>query len=360
MAYQYRNIFDEMYKKPQIMAESFKREMIAILKKSYAQKDETLKMPQMSSAPNAEELQKINQFTRRTFSADELYVFPVVLCDNEIDRDGERFSISALKTLSELFVGKTGIFNHSGRAEDQAARIFDCRVESDAEHRTSAGEPYTRLTASAYLPRTPKNEDLIAELESGIKKEVSVGCAVRRITCSICGADWKTGGCEHVRGQQYGGKICCAVLDEPTDAYEWSFVAVPAQREAGVIKHYSGAKEMGTRDILKTLRSGEQITLTQKEAQKIAALIAQLEQEAACGRAYRQELSKEFIRYAALSKPDIPTEALRRAANGMSLDDLKCFAAAFRRDAQRLVPLTPQLAGQEKQNPQSSNSAFKI
>lgn len=334
--------------------------MITILKKSYEQKDETAKIPQTASTPNAAELQKINQFTRRTFSAEELYVFPVVLCDNEVDRDGERFSISALEKLSELFVGKTGIFNHSGRAEDQAARIFDCRVESDPEHITTAGEPYTRLTASAYLPRTPKNEDLISELESGIKKEVSVGCAVRRITCSICGADWKSGDCEHVRGQQYDGKICCAVLDEPTDAHEWSFVAVPAQRKAGVIKHYSGSAEMGTQDILKTLRAGEEVTLTRGEAEQLACRVEKLEQEALCGRAYRQELTKEFIRYAALSQPEIPTESLRRAADAMSLEDLKCFAAAFRRDAQRLVPLTPQLAGQKEQNPQSSNSAFKI
>ena len=334
--------------------------MIIILKKSYAQKDKTANTPKTGSDPNAVELQKINQFTRRTFSADELYVFPVVLCDNEIDRDGERFSISALKTLAQLFIGKTGIFNHSGRAEDQAARIFDCRVESDPEHHTSEGEPYTCLTASAYLPRTSKNEDLIAELESGIKKEVSVGCAVRRITCSICGADWKSGGCEHVRGQRYGEKICCAVLDEPTDAYEWSFVAVPAQRKAGVMKHYSGSGEMSTQNVLKTLYSGEQVTLTQKEAQQLAVLIEQMEQQAACGRVYRQELTKKFVRYAALSKPSIPTEALQRVADSMGLDDLKCFVAAFRRDAQQLVPLTPQLVGQEKQNPQSSNSAFKI
>lgn len=83
-------------------------------------------------------------------------MFPVVLCDNEIDRDGERFTVPALEKLAELFVGKTGIFNHSGRAQDQAARIFDCRVERDPERVTTAGEAYTRLKASAYLPRTEK------------------------------------------------------------------------------------------------------------------------------------------------------------------------------------------------------------
>jgi hypothetical protein len=37
----------------------------------------------------------------------------------------------------------------------------------------------------------------------------------------------------------YGGKICHTVLDGITDAYEWSFVAVPAQRNAGVTKKFT-------------------------------------------------------------------------------------------------------------------------
>ncbi len=32
-------------------------------------------------------LEKLNQFTRRELSADEVYIFPVTLCDNDIDRD---------------------------------------------------------------------------------------------------------------------------------------------------------------------------------------------------------------------------------------------------------------------------------
>ena len=34
------------------------------------------------------------------------------LCDNEIDRDWERFSPETLKGLAPLFVGKSGIFDH--------------------------------------------------------------------------------------------------------------------------------------------------------------------------------------------------------------------------------------------------------
>lgn len=311
--------------------------------------------------PGANELDQINKYTRRNFTADELYTFPVVLCDNEIDRDGERFTVGALQKLSQMFVGKTGIFDHSMRAQNQTARIYSCRVENDETKRTAAGETYTRLVGQAYLPKTTANADFITELEGGIKKEVSVGCAVAKVTCSICGADLKNGGCEHVKGVEYGGKTCCAVLDEPTDAYEWSFVAVPAQREAGVIKNYTVKGGVNTEDILKAMSEikGE-ITLTKEHSAKILEKIARLEKDAASGRSYREALRRDFIKYAALAQPEIEADSISRAADAMSIDDLKCWALAFRKQAQKLVPLCPQLAVERKQTGMDGNAPFKI
>lgn len=53
-------------------------------------------------------LEKINRFTRRELGEDEVYTFSVILCDNDIDRDLERFSDEALVTLAEKFIGRTG------------------------------------------------------------------------------------------------------------------------------------------------------------------------------------------------------------------------------------------------------------
>ena len=227
-----------------------------------------------------QELEKINQYTRREFQAQELYTFSVVLCDNQVDRDFECFTKAALEKLKELFLGKTGIFDHSMRSGGQTARIYDCRVETLPERKNQLGEPYSRLVARAYLPRTAKNQDFITELDSGIKKEVSVGCAVNRLRCSICGEDLKKGACRHQKGKTYDGRLCCTVLDDPYDAYEWSFVAVPAQREAGVIKMYTPTDtEEGTRtssDIIKAFSEGKEMTLSPEECAEISGCLREL------------------------------------------------------------------------------------
>ena len=116
-------------------------------------------------------LDKINKFTRRPLSADEVYVFSVVLCDNDIDRDCERFSDEALGELKEKFVGRTGIFDHQPSTANQTARIFETEVEELPDRVTKTGEPYKRLKAGAYMVRTDENRDLIAEIDGGIKRK---------------------------------------------------------------------------------------------------------------------------------------------------------------------------------------------
>lgn len=183
-------------------------------------------------------LDKINKFTRREHSADEVFVFDMILCDNDVDRDFERFTLNSLEQLKALCIGKTGIFDHNAKGENQTARIFDARLETDTSKKTKLGEDYVYLKASAYMIRTSKNVDLIKDIEGGIKKEVSISCSVTDCTCSICGANSKVKPCSHLRGKFYGGKECYFALSNATDMYEWSFVAVPAQANAGITKHF--------------------------------------------------------------------------------------------------------------------------
>lgn len=144
------------------------------------------------------EMEKINRYTRREYKPEEVYTFSLVLCDNEVDRDFERFSAAALEKLQELFLGKTCILDHERKSANQTARIYDTALEQIEGRTTQAGAPYVRLTARAYLPRTEKTAETIELIESGILKEVSVSCAVKRTVCGICGRE----SCSHQKGRE--------------------------------------------------------------------------------------------------------------------------------------------------------------
>ena len=135
---------------------------------------------------------------------------------------------------------------------------------------TSDNKPYKRLFARAYVPKSDNSADFILSLESGIKKEVSVGCSVKKHICSICGKDIFS--CSHSKGKYYSNKLCFAVLDEPTDAYEWSFVAVPAQKAAGVIKNFT-PKGDNLLNIEKRLFTGEEQTFSADEVKELADML---------------------------------------------------------------------------------------
>ena len=53
----------------------------------------------MSETVSGEELEKINGYAREPLTEDKVFVFRVALCDNDIDRDGEKFSSGALEKL---------------------------------------------------------------------------------------------------------------------------------------------------------------------------------------------------------------------------------------------------------------------
>ena len=76
----------------------------------------------------AAQLEAINAQAKAELTAEQVYVFSVRLCDDQIDRDGERFATEALPELAKLFVGKTGIVDHKWSTSGQVARIFETQV----------------------------------------------------------------------------------------------------------------------------------------------------------------------------------------------------------------------------------------
>ncbi len=278
------------------------------------------------------DLEEINRFTRSPLKAEELYTFSLILCDNEIDRDYERFSIDALETLASLFVGKTGIFDHDPKAGNQTARIYHTEVIQDRSRTTSAGEPYCMLTADAYMLRNPKHRELIAEIEAGIKKEISIGCSVHSAVCSICKKDMRREGCTHQKGKSYqvNGKqeTCHAILSDPTDAYEWSFVAIPAQKNAGVYKQYHFSSEQEQQpDLASTLTklkgAAGSLTFTQEETSLLRGRITALEKLAQAGEEYQKSLQREILGLNIRAGSEIPAKLIQGILKKLDLTELQ-------------------------------------
>ena len=193
--------------------------------------DQILKSARLEKAELDEgELALINAQTLRPLSAEEVFTFRLAACDNQIDRDFERFTEATLEELAEQFVGRPVLRDHKWSADAQTARVYAGSVEP------GEGEGVRRLVLRCYMVRSDQAASTIAAIEGGILRECSVGLSVRRVVCSICGANQRETLCQHFPGREYDGQMCHMDLDGVEDTYEVSMVAVPAQREAGTIK----------------------------------------------------------------------------------------------------------------------------
>ncbi len=299
-----------------------------------------------------DDIKRINKFTKREMKKDEIYVFSVVLCDNEIDRENERFTVRALEKLAKLFVGKTGILDHDAKSEKQSARIFSCSTEIFKE-KNSLGENYSRLVAKAYIPRTKSSQELISQIDAGIKKEVSIRCLIEKNMCSICGRNIKL--CNHRKGEKYnieGNETrCYAILDNPIDAYEWSFVAIPSQASAGVIKTFSknidGAKSLDE-DIKKIKNE-----TSKNGMKKIYRVISQMECDFNVGREYIHNLKTYVTKRLSFMRPKLENSIISKMISALDVDELEKMKRSFSDNTLRVQFLPTQ----KKVN---SNYEFKI
>ena len=267
--------------------------------------------------PNAQQLEKINALAKGTLTAEQVYVFSVRLCDDQVDRDFERFDTEALPVLAKLFVGKSGIVDHKWSAGSQLARIFDTEILTE--------DGVTGIKAWAYIRRGGAGDEWIADIEAGIKKEVSVGCAMGRSVCSVCGGEY--GSCGHRKGEYYEGQLCCAILRDPVDAYEFSFVAVPAQREAGVLKG------LGRQRCLKELAEEFGVQEEYRGLWKLARM----------GQQYQKQLSDEVVRLGLMLGLKVAEPVLRSAAEKLSGAELVELRNALREQAAEKYPIQLQL-----------------
>ena len=267
--------------------------------------------------PAGHQLEAINALAKAELTAEQVYVFSLRLCDDQVDRDFERFDTDALAGLARLFIGKTGILDHQWSAGNQVARIFETEVVRE--------DRVSYIKAWAYIRRGGRAEELIADIEAGILKEVSVGCAMGMAVCSVCGSEYGT--CGHRKGEHYDGQLCCAILREPMDAYEFSFVAVPAQREAGVLKAMGGGK---------TLKELADEFGVQGEYRALF-------KEAQLGRQYAKALQDDVVRLCLSLELGVAEPVLRSVFGHAAGEDLLAVKAALETRLAESMPMMTQL-----------------
>lgn len=268
--------------------------------------------------PSAVQLEAINAQAKASLTPEQVYVFSLRLCDDQVDRDFERFDTRALAGLAKLFIGKTGIVDHKWSSENQVARIFETQVVKE--------EGVSYIKAWAYIRRGGANEEIIADIEAGIKKEVSVGCAMGMSVCSVCGSEYGT--CGHMKGESYEGQVCCAILQEPMDAYEFSFVAVPAQREAGVLKGMGGGRK-NLKELAEEFGAQAEYRALYKQAQ--------------LGMQYQKELEDSVVRLLLTLELGAEEPVLRSIAGKAAAEDLMKLKAALENRVAEMMPVVTQL-----------------
>ena len=271
-----------------------------------------------SGQPTAVQLEAINAQAKGKLTAEQVYVFSVRLCDDQVDRDFEQFDTQALPGLARMFIGKTGIMDHRWSSASQVARIFAAEVVRE--------ENASYIKAWAYIRRGGNAEEVIADIEAGIKKEVSVGCSMGRAVCSICGQDYGT--CGHEKGSHYDGQLCCSILCEPMDAYEFSFVAVPAQPDAGVIKGLNGSL-----DSLKELA----------QAHGLQGVYRQLHKQAQLGQQYRKELEDQVVRQFLCLDLGVQEPVIRGIVSKAGAEDLQQLRKTLQERVDEMYPAVSQL-----------------
>ena len=287
-----------------------------------------------SGMPTGVQLEAINAQAKAQLTAEQVYVFSLRLCDDQVDRDFERFDTAALCALAKLFIGKTGVVDHKWSADKQIARIFETQVVKE--------EGISYIKAWAYIRRGGGNDEVIADIEAGIKKEVSVGCAMGMAVCSVCGSEYGT--CGHMKGETYDGHVCCAILKEPMDAYEFSFVAVPAQRDAGVLKALGGGNRY-----LKELA----------EEYGAQAEYRALYKQAELGRRYEKELQDSVVRLGLSLELGVSEPVLRNLAKTAAAEDLLALKEALEARLNEMMPPYTQLMGSTG-NREALESGFLI
>ena len=207
--------------------------------------------------PTDEQLERINQFTLKTVTCDDVVAFKTLSMNDRPDRDDDQFTTDTVREFASLpspysSVGKSYMADHEYTIANANGRIFGVGTD------TVKGDLY--LTNEVYIPNTPQFHPFIEKIDFGIQWAVSVGVMLGKTECSLgfCKAPFSSWGwwCQngHDKGMYYtedadedawgfpipsdpkakGAQKCIRLFKEARDFYELSQVFLGAQYDAAI------------------------------------------------------------------------------------------------------------------------------
>lgn len=185
------------------------------------------------------DMNAINRFALRELSPDDVAVFTLNLCNDQIDRHCSRFPKSELQKINKMVVGKPTMVSHD-MSELPRGRFFKSRVvkgPTGPQAITQSNEA-TFVQPDTYILRGERNDDFIRHIEAGIYSGTSIGFAFETAECSVCGEDMR--GCAHWPGDDYEGERCHYIMRNVVDVFEGSIVSLGSQ----------GTEVVGARDMV--------------------------------------------------------------------------------------------------------------
>ncbi|MBW7864092.1 MAG: hypothetical protein H3C30_06745 [Candidatus Hydrogenedentes bacterium] len=164
-------------------------------------------------------LAAVNRFALRPLAAEEVALFELDLCHNQVDRHFSRFPEEELETVSAMTPGRPLMERHDLRGSLPRGTFFRSRLHRDGDR--------VSVRPEVYVLRTEENRGFILNIEGGVYRETSIGFSFRTPECSVCGRDLRT--CDHVPGREYGGAACHFVMRGVLEVIEGSVVPAGSQ-----------------------------------------------------------------------------------------------------------------------------------
>lgn len=318
-------------------------------------------------------LAAINGYALKELTADEVYVRKCLLAHNAIDRDNERFPEGLLDNFATTLPGKSLLFGHDRRSYFPLGLFFAASTEvmTADQFKALTGED-ARLPDGMtsvkvlwgwfYIVKTGSALDMIANIEAGVYRHVSIG-----FTAADMNAVKK----------EANGPVLYWEYVGPGEALEGSLVWLGAQPGATAQKtlkdrdnHTQEEKTMkmliasliacGVKAITDTateeqVAAGVKALLEEKDAR-----IQALEKDAEVGKAYRDDLVTQYVAAKAklgeVTEKEDDQKQLKAVAAGYPLDFLRSEMKHLQARVEAKFPAEHQTGGEDG-NSQREKSA---